>query len=178
MCFNDWHDLLCAARLGKNGYVKQIAGYQTKADDTNPRYVSWAIFEVRWGLSVDRYSEEEEEEPLRRGRMNMTRVCVYHVNQNHMGKSPAMCGEVIARMVWECLNFEVDIMAGDGNKAAYLTTPKNPGVPTYEVSLLQFWIDRLVNTATHYSGQTLYFSFIHGSYIPSQVSFKCYNRRL
>ena len=38
-------------------------------------------------------------------------------------------------------------MAGDGNKAAYLCTPKNPGYPTYEVSLFQFWI-RMIHTAT------------------------------
>ena len=60
----------------------------------------------------------------------MCRVCVYHVSQYHIGKSPGMCGEVIATMVWERMNFEVDIIAGDGNKSAYLITPKNPGVPT------------------------------------------------
>ena len=46
------------------------------------------------------------------------------------------------------MHFEVDIIAGDGNKAAYLITPKIPGVPTSEVNLLQFWIDRMVHTAT------------------------------
>ena len=51
-------------------------------------------------------------------------------------------------MVLEPVCFEVNIIAGDGNKAAYLTTPKNPGVPTYKVNLLQFWIDRMVKTAT------------------------------
>ena len=72
LCFNDWQDLLCAARLGKNGYVKQIAGYQISKDDTQPRYVSWAIFEVKWGSTMGRHSEEEE--PLTRARMAMTRV--------------------------------------------------------------------------------------------------------
>ena len=38
-------------------------------------------------------------------------------------------------------------MAGDGNRAAYLCTPKNPGGPTCEVNLLQFWINRMINTA-------------------------------
>ena len=28
-CFNDYHDLMVAARLGKDGYIQQIAGYQT-----------------------------------------------------------------------------------------------------------------------------------------------------
>ena len=80
--------------------------------------------------------------------MDMTRVCIYHVNQHHIGRAAAMCGEVIATMSWECIRYEVDIIAGDGNKAAYYATPKNPGVPTYECSLLQFWIDRMINTAT------------------------------
>ena len=53
----------------------------------------------------------------------------------------------IATMCWECMYFQVDLMAGDGNKAAYLPTPKQPGVPSYEVSLLQFWINRMINTA-------------------------------
>ena len=146
LCFNDWQDLLCAARLGRNGSVTQIAGYNVGKEDTQPRYISWAIFEVKWGTTKDRSTHEEE--PLTRARMAMTRVCVYHVSQFYVGKSQAIVGEIIAHMVWECIHHEVDIIAGDGNKAAYLTTPKTPGVPSYEVSLLQFWIDRLVNTAT------------------------------
>ena len=35
LCFNDWNDLMVAARLGKDGYIKQVAGYKTKTDDTN-----------------------------------------------------------------------------------------------------------------------------------------------
>ena len=33
-------------------------------------------------------------------------------------------------------------------KDAHYCTPKAPGIPTYECSLLQFWIDRMINTAT------------------------------
>ena len=51
----------------------------------------------------------------------MNRVCIYHVNQSrsHINRAAAMCGEVIATMFWERVRYEVDIMAGDGNKAAY-----------------------------------------------------------
>jgi len=85
---------------------------------------------------------------LTRGRMSMHRVCVYHVHQDHVSRAAALCGEIIATMCYECMHFQVDVLAGDGNKAAYYCTPKNPGCPTYEVSLLQLWIDRMVNTAT------------------------------
>ena len=73
-CFIDYHDLMVAARLGKDGYVRQIAGYNTGEGDTRVRYVSWAIFEVYWGKTKNR--DTEIEEPLSRGRMNMCRVCV------------------------------------------------------------------------------------------------------
>ena len=136
----------CAARLGKDGYINQIAGYSTNGEDVNPRFVSWAIFEILWGKTRNRDTNEIED--LTRSRMAMTRVCIYHVNQSHISRAAAMCGEVIATMCWECVRYEVDIVAGDGNKAAYYATPKAPGIPTYECSLLQFWIDRMINTAT------------------------------
>ena len=28
-CFNDYHDLMVAARIGKEGYIRQIAGHNT-----------------------------------------------------------------------------------------------------------------------------------------------------
>ena len=58
----------------------------------------------------------------------MHRVCVYHVGQEHIGRAAALCGEIIAMMCWERMHFQVDVMAGDGNKAAYLSTPKTPDV--------------------------------------------------
>ena len=39
----------------------------------------------------------------------MNRVCIYHVNQSHISRAAAMCGEVIATMCWECVRYEVDI---------------------------------------------------------------------
>ena len=137
---------MVAAGIGKNGCVKQIAGYNTDPNDTRARFVSWAIFEIVWGTTLNRSTGEEEN--LTRGRMSMHRVCVYHVRQEHIRRAASLCGEIIATMCWECNYYQVDVMAGDGNKAAYLCTPKYPGCPTYEVSLLQFWIDRMVNTAT------------------------------
>ena len=73
-CFNDYHDLMVAARIGKDGYIRQIAGYCTDENDTRVRQVSWAIFEVSWGKTKDRYTEEIVD--LTRARMKMTRVCV------------------------------------------------------------------------------------------------------
>ena len=35
--FSDFTDLMCAARLGKDGYIIQTAGYSTEDDDIDPR---------------------------------------------------------------------------------------------------------------------------------------------
>jgi len=131
-CFNDYHDLMVAARIGKEGYIRQIAGYCTDENDTRVRQVSWAIFEVFWGKTKHR--DTEEIEPLTRPRMKMTRVCVYHVGQKYASDSAGIVGECIAVMAFECARYQVDVIAGDGNKACYFTTPKTPGAPTYQHS--------------------------------------------
>ena len=70
---------MVAAKIGKNGSVRQIDGYKTDPNDIRPRFVSWAIFEIVWGTTLDRQTGEEE--ALTRGRMSMHRICVYHVGQ-------------------------------------------------------------------------------------------------
>jgi len=145
-CFNDYHDLMVAARIGKEGYIRQIAGYCTDENDTRVRQVSWAIFEVSWGKT--KHGDTEEIEDLTRARMRMTLVRVYHVGQKYASDSAGIVGECIAVMAFECARYQVDVIAGDGNKACYFTTPKTPGVPTYQHSLLQFWINRMMEVTT------------------------------
>ena len=145
-CFNGYHDLMVAARIGKDGYIRQIAGYHTDDNDTRVRQVSWAIFEVSWGKTKDRDTDEIVD--LTRARMKMTRVCVYHVGQKYASDSPGIVGECLAVMAFECARYQVDVIVGDGNKACYYTTPKSPGVPTYQHSLIQFWINRMMGVAT------------------------------
>ena len=137
---------MVAAPVGRNGYIRQIAGYKTGEDDTRARYVSWARFEILWGTALNR--DTDEEEPLTRARMSMCRVCIYHVGQENISKSQGICGEILACMSCEGIRFQVDVIAGVGNKACYLATPKVGGCPSYEVSLLQFWIDRMIDTST------------------------------
>ena len=145
-CFNDYHDLMVAARIGKDGSIRQIAGYHTDDNDTRVRQVSWAIFEVSWGKTKDRDTDKIID--LTRARMKMTRVCVFHVGQKYASDSPGIVGECLAVMAFECARYQVDVIAGDGNKACYYTTPKSPGVPTYQHSLIQFWINRMMGAAT------------------------------
>lgn len=134
ICCNDYHDVMVAARIGKNGSVRQTAGCKT--DD---------IFMGNL-RNCERYNKYTGD--FTKGRMSMHRVCVYHIGQDHVSRAAALCGEIFAAMCWECICYQVDVMAGDGNKAACLCTPKNLGCPTDEVSLLQFWINRMMNTAT------------------------------
>ena len=109
--------------------------------------MSWAIFEVSWGKT--KHCDTQELEDLSRARMTMTHICVYHVGQKHVGDSPGITGACIACMAFERARYQVDVIAGDGNKACYCSTPKSPGVPSYETSLLQYWINKMMNVATH-----------------------------
>ena len=40
ICFNNYHDLMVAARIEKDGNIRQIAGYHTDDNDTRVRQVS------------------------------------------------------------------------------------------------------------------------------------------
>ena len=149
-CFNGYTDLMCAARLGRGASIKQIAGPSANEGDTRERYISWAIFEIIFGETVSR--DTSDVEPLTRAQMHMCRVCIYHVSQHRVSSSASMTGEGIAVKTWECMRYQVDILAGDGNKACYLATPGigKKCVPSYQQSLLQFWTDRMVKVAASY----------------------------
>ena len=82
-CFDDYHDLMVAARIGKEGCIRQTAGYNTCEDDTRIRYVSCAIFEIHWGITKHR--DTQIEEPLTRARMQMT--CVYTTSDRSMSET-------------------------------------------------------------------------------------------
>lgn len=146
LCFNNTQDLLRAARLGKNGSINQIAGPFSVHTDLKSRYVSYAIYEIDFGVFQDETTSYDAF--VTRARMNKIRVCIYHVINVHISKSPAVTGEMFATMCWECMVHQVDIIAGDANKGAYLPMPKKGGIPTYTGSVVQFWIDRMIHTAT------------------------------
>ena len=80
---------------------------------------------------------------------------LFHGQSSKLGGSQLSTDRLVKRrpsQEEECLCIDCDHVWGvhllsswcDGrcNKAAYLRTPKNPGCPTYEVNLLQFWINR------------------------------------
>lgn len=70
--------------------------------------------------TINKYDEVE---PLTRARMKQVRVCVYHVHHGAISTSTSVVGESIAVMIWACMMYQVDILAGDGNKACYMDHP-------------------------------------------------------
>ena len=129
---------MVAARVGRDGYVRQIAGCKTGEDDTRARYVPWAIFEI-CGEQLWTETPKKRSPPLEQGCPCVVCACVRVCLSQRTGKYFQAARST---------RFQVDMIAGDGNKACYLATPKAGGCPTYEVSLLQFWIGRMVHTAT------------------------------
>lgn len=146
-CFSNAADFMCAARLGKGGNIFQIAGPRDKDGEGKPRSLSWAIFVINFGKAKNR---DGVVEPLTRGRPEQMRVCVCHVHHSDFSRSTSVLGEQIAIMMYECVAYQVDIIAGDGNKACYYAHPKDKseGARAYAQSLLQFWLRGFMATAT------------------------------
>ena len=113
-------------------FDKLMVTKQVKMTHVPDRYHG-QIFEILWGTALNR--DTDEEEPLTRARMIMCHVCVSITSdKKNISKSQGICGEILACMSWECIRFQVDVIAGDGNKVCYLATPKVGGCPSYEVS--------------------------------------------
>ena len=161
-CFNDTKDLCVLARLGKDGTIVQIAG--PKEDDpwagTN-RKISFGIFEICWGLAVNRetyaasstgYFDRDAVTDLvdmERARMKVTRVCVYHVDHDAATKSHALTGEIFAHMLFECICHQVTIVGGDANRLSYQKAAKQLN-GSYSMSTCQFWTERMEQTMDRY----------------------------
>ena len=86
----------------------KLLDIKTDDNDTRVRQVSWAIFEVSWGKTKDRDTDEIVD--LTRARMKMTRVCVYHVGQKYASDSAGIVGECLAVMAFECARYQVDFI--------------------------------------------------------------------
>ena len=94
------------ARLGKDGSIVQIGGPKDDNVWSGPnRKISFGIFEICWGLAIDRetYASSstgyfdrntvQDFVDMERARMKVTRVCVYHVDHDSAGKSHGVTGE-------------------------------------------------------------------------------------
>ena len=161
-CFNDAKDLCVLARLGKDGSIVQIGGPKEDNVWSGPnRKISFGIFEICWGLAVDRetyassstgYFDRNTETNLvdmERARMKVTRVCVYHVDHDSAGKSHGVTGEIFAHMLFECICHQVTIVGGDANRLCYQKSAKQCN-SSYSMSTCQFWTERMEQTMDRY----------------------------
>ena len=161
-CFNDAKDLCVLARLGKDGSIVQIGGPKDDNVWSGPnRKISFGIFEICWGLAVDRetyaassagYFDRNTETNLvdmERARMKVTRVCVYHVDHDSARKSHGVTGETFAHMLFECICHQVTIVGGDANRLCYQKAAKQLN-SSYSMSTCQFWTERMEQTMDRY----------------------------
>ena len=162
LCFNDAKDLCGLARLGKDGSIVQIGGPKDDNVWSGPnRKISFGIFEICWGLAIDRetYASSstgyfdrntvQEFVDMERARMKVTRVCVYHVDHDSAGKSHGVTGEVFAHMLYECICHQVTIVGGDANRLCYYKSGKQLN-SSYSMSTCQFWTERMEQTMDRY----------------------------
>ena len=162
LCFNDAKDLCVLARLGKDGSIVQIGGPKDDNVWSGPnRKISFGIFEICWGLAIDRetYASSstgyfdrntvQDFVDMERARMKVTRVCVYHVDHDSAGKSHGVTGEVFAHMLYECICHQVTIVGGDANRLCYYKSGKQLN-SSYSMSTCQFWTERMEQTMDRY----------------------------
>ena len=161
-CFNDAKDLCVLARLGKDGSIVQIGGPKDDNVWSGPnRKISFGIFEICWGLAVDRETYASSSTgyfdrntvtdlvDMERARMKVTRVCVYHVDHDSAGKSHGVTGETFAHMLFECICHQVTIVGGDANRLCYQKSGKQLN-SSYSMSTCQFWTERMEQTMDRY----------------------------
>lgn len=142
---------MVGARVGKDGSIRQLAGPKEVDGDYKTRNIFWAMFEINFGKTINRNTGNKK--PLARTRINYSRVCIYHVNNDAISKFQGVTGETITIMILECMAFQVDCIKGNGNKACYYPFMRKKGeyqIPTYTFSLLQFWINRLQTLLSKY----------------------------
>ena len=159
------HKLDVALRLGVDGSFRQIGGPSKESQEAigngPTRRVSFAIFEVVWGTAIVRKTvassstgyfsrnEDQEYEVMTSARMPVPRVCIYHVDSAEPGKAHAITGEVLARMMYECVVHQVSVTGGDANKMAYQKQGQQLNA-SYSLNAFQFWLDRMENTVGSY----------------------------
>ena len=166
-CFNDAKDLCVLARLGKDGSITQIAGPNSENVWTEPnRKINFGIFEICWGKAVPRstfaasstgyFNRDEVEEfvDMERARMKVTRVCIYHVDNNAAKYSHGITGEIFAHMLYECTCHQVSIIAGDANMLSYQKANKHAN-SSYSMSTVQFWTERFEEAMDDYFKKVL-----------------------
>ena len=146
-CFNDYHDLMVAARIGKGGYIRQIAGHNTSEDDTRIRYVSWAIFEIYWGITKTmRYRDWGA--PHKSSNEDDMRVCIPRRTKACRRFSRYHRRVHCLQGLWvRPLSSWRDRRRREQGMLC-CNSEKSGGVPTYECSLLQYWINKMMNVAT------------------------------
>ena len=110
-CFNHHHHMMIAARIWKDGYIRQTAGYRTGEDDTRLTYMFHGLSaRYSWRKTTNRSTEEEN---LTRARMSMCRVCAHHPGQGEASKAQPLVGYLPA-CPGSVFLFQVYVIAGDG----------------------------------------------------------------
>ena len=88
-------DIFLKVEIGRS--VSMIGLIMSTQEDTKARYVSWAIFEVKFGKTLDRSTSQEVD--MTRSRMKTVRVCVFHIGHKNIKMSGNVC--VIKWTFWQ-----------------------------------------------------------------------------
>ncbi len=145
------HDLMVMTRTNYvEDRIVQIAGSNLKPEIHKFLPLSYAIVEIRFGktptpetvrkMGSDRrasYDSNFMPDDLERCGMHTIRVCVFHMSSKVANKKPALTHECFGIMLADCFHFQVDIIGGDANMAAYRTGGYKQGSTSFRDSCWQ-----------------------------------------
>ena len=115
-------------------YIQHLAGSCLRPELHKTLPLSHRIVEIRFGGAPTqatirrvssnfnlshRFDRNHREDDVEHCGMTQFRSCVFHMSSRVASKTPALLHEAMGATLADCLHYQVDLIAGDANMAAY-----------------------------------------------------------
>ena len=160
-------DLLMAIRTNNvGGYIRQIAGSNLAAEEHNFLPISYMIVEANFGKTASigqagkrtDFDDSELTQDLRRSGLTTVRLCVFHLKSSIAKKKVAATHEALGTMLIDCMKYQVDILSGDANMAAFRYQGSKQGSISIAESAWQSMVDYFIDASFEATNKNLYVS--------------------
>ena len=164
---NAAEDLLMAIRTNNvGGYIRQIAGSNLAAEEHSFLPISYMIVEANFGKTASigqagkrtDFDDSELTQDLRRSGLTTVRLCVFHLKSSIAKKKVAATHEALGTMLMDCMKYQVDILSGDANMAAFRYQGSKQGSISIAESAWQSMVDYFIDASFEATNKNLYVS--------------------
>ena len=164
---NAAEDLLMAIRTNNvGGYIRQIAGSNLGAEEHSFLPISYMIVEANFGKTASigqagkrtDFDDSELTQDLHRSGLTTVRLCVFHLKSSIAKKKVAATHEALGTMLMDCMKYQVDILSGDANMAAFRYQGSKQGSISIAESAWQSMVDYFIDASFEATNKNLYVS--------------------